>query len=163
MSTQTRDGTAEPVSSRDQIIIIRRERGQENIHFSQHVQLTTSRIGNFTRLIHTLPYNMQWPRITYKQILPCASKQRGSVQNNKEKGKRTCLSVCLSGHHAKEQINNNGVRKTRESANSLFYLIIREFRSRIYSEVPGIVFRALLLLTYSGRQSTKDNNDRTEQ
>ena len=38
----TRDGTAELVSREK---ILRRERGQE---------LTTSRIGNFTRLIHTL-------------------------------------------------------------------------------------------------------------
>ena len=46
----TRDGTAEPVS-RDQIL--RRERGQGNIHFfTSH--LTTSRVGNLTRLIHTL-------------------------------------------------------------------------------------------------------------
>ena len=49
MSRLTRDGTAEPVS-RDQIL--RRERGQGNIHFP--CQLTTSRIGNLTRLIHTL-------------------------------------------------------------------------------------------------------------
>ena len=41
--------TAEPVS-RGQIL--RRERGQGNMHFP--VQLTTSRIGNLTRLIHTL-------------------------------------------------------------------------------------------------------------
>ena len=39
MSRLTRDGTAEPVS-RDQIL--RRERGQGNVHFP--VQLTTSRI-----------------------------------------------------------------------------------------------------------------------
>ena len=48
-----RDGTAEPVS-RDQIL--RHARGQGNINF--HVQLTTSRIGNLTRLIHTLLYVM---------------------------------------------------------------------------------------------------------
>ena len=42
-------GRAEPVS-RDQVL--RRERGQGNINFP--VQLTTSRIGNLTRLIHTL-------------------------------------------------------------------------------------------------------------
>ena len=48
MSRLTRDGTAEPVS-RDQIL--RHARGQENIMFP--VQLTTSRIGNLTRLIHT--------------------------------------------------------------------------------------------------------------
>ena len=49
MSRLTRDGTAEPVS-RDQIL--RHEHGQGNIIF--HVQLTTSRIGNLSRLIHIL-------------------------------------------------------------------------------------------------------------
>ena len=53
MSRLTRDGTAEPVS-RDQIP--RHARGQGNIVFP--VQLTTSRIGNLTRLIHTLLYVM---------------------------------------------------------------------------------------------------------
>ena len=53
MSRLTRDGTAEPVS-RDQIL--RHARGQGNIIF--RVQLTTSRIGNLTRLIHTLLYVM---------------------------------------------------------------------------------------------------------
>ena len=53
MSRLTRDGTAEPVS-RDQIP--RHARGQGNILFP--VQLTTSRIGNLTRLIHTLLYVM---------------------------------------------------------------------------------------------------------
>ena len=49
MSRLTGDGTAEAVS-RDQIL--RHARGQGNIIFP--VQLTTSRIGNLTRLIHTL-------------------------------------------------------------------------------------------------------------
>ena len=53
MSRLTRDGTAEPVS-RDQIL--RYARGQGNIMCP--VQLTTSRIGNLTRLIHTLLYVM---------------------------------------------------------------------------------------------------------
>ena len=53
MSRLTRDGTAEPVS-RDQIL--RHARGQGNIIFP--VQLTTSTIGNLTRLIHTLLYVM---------------------------------------------------------------------------------------------------------
>ena len=53
MSRLTRDGTAEPVS-RDQIL--RHARGQGNIIFP--VQLTTCRIGNLTRLIHTLQYVM---------------------------------------------------------------------------------------------------------
>ena len=46
MSRLTRDGTAEPVS-RDQIL--RRERGQGNIHFP-----CLADIGNLTRLILTL-------------------------------------------------------------------------------------------------------------
>ena len=54
MSRLTRDGTAEPVS-RDQIL--RHARGQGNMCISL-VQLTTSRIGNLTRLIHTLLYVM---------------------------------------------------------------------------------------------------------
>ena len=49
MSRLTRDGTTEPVS-RDQIL--KHARGQGNVIFP--VQLTTSRIGNLTRLIHTL-------------------------------------------------------------------------------------------------------------
>ena len=53
MRRLTRDGMAEPVS-RDQIL--RHARGQGNIVFP--VQLTTSRIGNHTRLIHTLLYVM---------------------------------------------------------------------------------------------------------
>ena len=53
MSRLTRDGTAEPVS-RDQIL--RHARGQGSI--ISPVQLTTSRIGNLTRLIHTLLYVM---------------------------------------------------------------------------------------------------------
>ena len=50
MSRLTRDGTADEPVSRDQIL--RRERGQGNIIFP--VQLTTSRIGNLTRLILAL-------------------------------------------------------------------------------------------------------------
>ena len=62
MSRLTRDGTAEPVS-RDQIL--RHARGQGNIIFP--VQLTTSRIGNLTRLIHTLLYVM-----TIHTYIPCS-------------------------------------------------------------------------------------------
>ena len=56
MSRLTRDGTAEPVS-RDQIL--RHARGHSGTHGDRGilifpVQLTTSRIGNLTRLIHTL-------------------------------------------------------------------------------------------------------------
>ena len=63
MSRLTRDGTAEPVS-RDQIF--RHARGQGNIIFP--VQLTTSRIGNLTRLIHTLLHVMTIH--TYIKLIP---------------------------------------------------------------------------------------------
>ena len=63
MSRLTRDGTAEPVS-RDQIL--RHARGQGNIIFP--VQLTTSRIGNLTRLIHTLLYVMTIHTYIYRPI-----------------------------------------------------------------------------------------------
>ena len=53
MSRLTRDRTAEPVS---RVQILRHARGQGNIIFP--FQLTTSRIGNLTRLIHTLLYVM---------------------------------------------------------------------------------------------------------
>ena len=66
MSKLTRDGTVEP-ASRD--YILRNERGQGNIHFP--VQLTTSRVDNLTRLIHTLPYVMILNKyIIYTYILP---------------------------------------------------------------------------------------------
>ena len=48
MSRLTRDGTAEPVSRGDREIFI------------FPVQLTTSRMGNFTRLIHTLAIPGTW-------------------------------------------------------------------------------------------------------
>ena len=48
MSRLTRDGTAEPIS-RDQILRLRTGTGE----YFFPVQLTTSRIGNLTRLIHT--------------------------------------------------------------------------------------------------------------
>ena len=49
MSGLTRDGTVEP-ASRDQFL--RLERGYGKHYFP--VQLTTSRVGNHTRSIHTL-------------------------------------------------------------------------------------------------------------
>ena len=73
MSRLTRDGTAEPVS-RDQIL--RHAKGQGNIIFP--VQLTTSRIGNLTRLIHTLLYVMTihtyiHTRAVFKRVLQCCT------------------------------------------------------------------------------------------
>ena len=73
VSRLTRDGTAEPVS-RDQIF--RHARGQGNIIFP--VQLTTSRIGNLTRLIHTLAICDDHTYIhTYPVIYVVANPVRG--------------------------------------------------------------------------------------
>ena len=74
MSRLTRDGTAEPVSG-DQIL--RHVRGQGNIIFP--VQLTTSRIGNLTRLIHTLLYVMTIH--TYIHPTNLASRINGKKKN----------------------------------------------------------------------------------
>ena len=72
----TQDGTAEPVS-RDQIL--RHVRGQGNIIFP--VQLTTSRIGNLTRLIHTLLYVMTIHIHTCRSTtVSCSSKQKNNFQ-----------------------------------------------------------------------------------
>ena len=79
MSRLTRDGTAEP-ASRDQIL--RHARGQGNFIFP--VQLTTSRIGNLTRLIHTLLYVMTIHTITETIIgLGRAEGRRKSARNRK--------------------------------------------------------------------------------
>ena len=75
MSRLTRDGTAEPVS-RDQIL--RHARGQGNIIFP--VQLTTSRIGNLARLIHTLLYVMTIH--TYIHTWPSGSSQICIISRN---------------------------------------------------------------------------------
>ena len=56
MSRVTRDGTAEP-ASRDQIVRRYYERGHGKKN-TFPVQLTTSRISDHTRLIHTLLYAM---------------------------------------------------------------------------------------------------------
>ena len=87
MSRLTRDGTAEPIS-RDQIL--RHARGQENIIFP--VQLTTSRIGNLTLLIHTLLYVMTIHIHTYidTYILHHATNY------SKETAKKTHLTRMLS-------------------------------------------------------------------
>ena len=66
MNRLTLDGTAEPVL-RDQILRHVRDRGI----FVFPVQLTTSRIGNLTRLIHTLLYVMTTH--TYIHLVPSPS------------------------------------------------------------------------------------------
>ena len=84
MSRLTRDGTAELVS-RDQIL--RHARVQGNISFP--VQLTTSRIGNLTRLIHTLLYVMTIHTYIHTYIHTC--------HNCRESGDLLCKSY-LHGH-----------------------------------------------------------------
>ena len=69
MSRLTRDGTVETVS-RDQIL--RHERGQGKIF---PVQLTTSRIGNLTRLIHTLAICL-----TYTVVVASEGFRRNSAE-----------------------------------------------------------------------------------
>ena len=69
MSRLTRDGTVETVS-RDQIL--RHERGQGKIF---PVQLTTSRIGNLTRLIYTLAICL-----TYTVVVASEDFRRNSAE-----------------------------------------------------------------------------------
>ena len=80
MSRLTRDGTAEPISQ-DQTL--RHARGQGNIIFA--VQLTTSRIGNLTRVIHTLLYVMTIH--TYIYMLVQYTWVQGSRCRNKERSR----------------------------------------------------------------------------
>ena len=68
MSRLTRDGTADPVS-RGQISGTHGDRGI----FIFTVQLTASRIGNLTRLIHTLLYVMTIHTYIYTYINYAAS------------------------------------------------------------------------------------------
>ena len=83
MSRLAQDGTAEPVS-RDQIL--RHARRQGNIIFP--VQLTTSRIGSLTRLIHTLLYVMTIHTYIHSKSIdqPCkvANPARGQLNGEKE-------------------------------------------------------------------------------
>ena len=92
----TRDGTAKPVS-RDQIL--RRERGHgKNI---SPAQLTTSRIGNFTRLILALAvcgahtkrdYERRWNSIIIRIY---ALRRRTGVRSEVVKSEDTTSSGCL--------------------------------------------------------------------
>ena len=84
MSRLTRDGTAEPVS-RDRIL--RHARGQGNIIFP--VQLTTSRIGNLTRLIHTLLYVMTIHTYIHTYISKAAVSQRRELGGKYDKDEVT--------------------------------------------------------------------------
>ena len=78
MSRLTRGGTAEPVS-RDQIF--RHARGQGN-NITFPVQLTTSRIGNLTRLIHTLLYVMTIHTYIQRRCCYKQTKVKCEVINN---------------------------------------------------------------------------------
>ena len=75
MSRLTRDGTAEPVS-RDQFS---GKHGDMTI-FIFPVQLTTSKIGNLTRLIHTLLYVMTIH--TYFSYLPAEIGSKHKISAN---------------------------------------------------------------------------------
>ena len=83
LDKRTRDGTAEPVS-RDRIL--RRERGQGKVLIFP-LQMTTSRIGQLTRLIHTLLCVMTihtFKHALYRvQYHPC-SKQLVGVKSEKD-------------------------------------------------------------------------------
>ena len=97
MSRLTRDGTAEPVS-RDQTL--RQARGHGNTILP--VQLTTSRIGNLTRLIHTLLYLMT---IHTRQGVALASTRRPHSQ-----GPASLQAHCTGGVTGSEgQKGANGV------------------------------------------------------
>ena len=128
MSRLTRDGTAEPVS-RDQIL--RHVRGQGNITFP--VQLTTSRIGNLTRLIHTLLYVMTIH--TYIHTCVCVIiKLHITAQSG------PCVCVCCLSIHSGRQAcgrtswSHTGARSYRDS-NSCPN--VRERVSRLPTEPPG--------------------------
>ena len=82
MSRLTRDGTADPVS-RDQILWHARRQG--NMIFP--VQLTTSRIGDLTRLIYTLLYVMTIHTYIHKYINRVSPEFIGS---------RTCIPMAFT-------------------------------------------------------------------
>ena len=119
MSRLTRDGTAEPVS-RDQTL--RHARGQGNI-FSP-VQLITSRIGNLTRLIHTLLYVMtiHTCNVNNSTIKPYKNRGLGKQLNV---GART-LAYCTISF-----IVMKGCRTDTEYTRSLGYNSVCYITSRI--------------------------------
>ena len=101
MSRLTRDGTAEPVS-RDQIL--RHARGQGSIVFP--VQLTTSRIGNLTRLIHSLLYVMTilvlfalLPLLEHGASLPSTEGTSKTVSSVSIRSQPSCLAASHSSRH----------------------------------------------------------------
>ena len=110
ISRLTRDGTAEPVS-RGQIL--RHARGQGNIIFP--VQLTTSRIGNLTRLIHTLLYVMAIHTYIHTYHITKA-------RNAKPKGRRAEEEI-RNEANKKEGTRDQGDRRSQSavmSAEKLF-------------------------------------------
>ena len=84
MSRLTRDGTAEPVS-RDQFLL-GATADREMFIFS--VQLTTSRIGNLTRLIHTLS-------LSYMTKHTVVNPARGLLNREKRRRGKTSASPPL--------------------------------------------------------------------
>ena len=100
MSRLTRDGTAEPVS-RDQIL--RHARGRGIIFFP--VQLTTSRIGNLTRLIHTLLYVMTIH--TIERVLIFLKKNSAADTWNGSNLLLIVRDINSKMHHIIGELNNN--------------------------------------------------------
>ena len=107
MSRLTRDGTAEPVS-RDQIL--RHARGQGNIIFP--VQLTTSRIGNLTRLIHTLLYVMTIHTlllfvVTYIQSIVLVANPK--IQNTARSTSSQTAAVTFAVELSLQRVKDEGI------------------------------------------------------
>ena len=120
MSRLTRDGTAEPVS-RDQIL--RHARGQGNIIFP--VQLTTSRIGNLTRLIHTLLYVMT----IHTYIHTCVKHTPKGIDWRQNIYYMESNTYTHTATHAADDIYNNYSR-TRVRSDS-YTVLINTLRSRV--------------------------------
>ena len=110
MSRLTRDGTAEPVS-RDQIL--RHARGQGNIIYP--VQLTTSRIGNLARLIHTLLYVMTIHTHTYIHTM---KSQSNSCVTSNINSNTVCVQVGLILTANNRSLALKRVRISREWSSS---------------------------------------------
>ena len=109
MSRLTRDGTVEPVS-RDQIL--RRERGHGKHIFP--VQLTTSRIGNITRLILTL----------------AICDDHAAIQ----------VHCCTKGFKVLEYIGAKAVYSTDSSSTSTELVVLKVHRyCRLDTILPGII------------------------
>ena len=116
ISRLTRDGTAEPVS-RDQILKRKRRQGKK------HFQLTTSRIGNLTRLILTLAIGNDYTYIHTK----CRKERVGSVAANPDNVESN--KEAEGGAQGTQGSSNNCT--SRESVSPLSRLI-RGFRNKYH-------------------------------